>query len=347
MSSQIAADDVEAVTIIGGPRDRFSTTERWLDRLFATTPGAGDRHRVIFVAGGAPDHLRRRWQERFGDRVEFVFHDEFLNQPQVRNIGLRMATTELAVLADNDCYPRSGWLEAMVRCQHDTDAVMVTPLILERPTTIHCAGTDLYKNIRDGVEYGHKYLRFLKRPYVDGCNLERSTVDYGELHLELVKAEPTLELGAFDERIIEVGEVDSGLTWAEAGYSMWFEPAAVVHFERGGPITVDDVAFFSWRWDFDRVAEGYRVFADKWGFDISEEGIFGGFVVDYNATVGWLARRYPSSATLKLGLAAKRLGNKFVGAPSRARATFRRAVQGTRNRKLGPVEVAGRSAPHR
>lgn len=325
---------MDSVTIVGGPRDRFSTTERWLDNLFATTPGAGDHHRVIFVAGGVPQHLRARWERRFGDRVEFVFRDEFINQPQVRNIGLSMATTELAVVSDNDCYPRRGWLEAMVRCQQETGAVMVSPLILEKPTVIHCAGTDLYKNVRGGREYGHKHLRFYKMPYVDGCNLERSPIDYGELHLELVRVRPTLELGAFDERIFEVGEVDSGLTWAKGGHRMFFEPEAVVLFDLGGYIDEDDVRFFDWRWNFDEVARGYQVFEEKWGFDVSEEGSFARFLEDYNAIVGRLARRRPSAATVKLGVLAKSTGDKLVHSPKKARAVYRQLVQGTRHRTL-------------
>lgn len=325
---------MEPVTIVGGPRDRFSTTERWLDNLFETTPGAGTEHRVIFIAGGAPEALRSRWVERFSDRVEFVFRDEFVNQPQVRNIGLGMAETELAVVSDNDAYPHAGWLEAMVRCQEETGAVMVSPLILEPGSVIHCAGTDLYRNIVGGKEFGHKHLRFYKMPYTEGSNLQRSEIDYGELHLELVEVAATIEAEAFDERIFEVGEVDSGLSWAAAGRTMYFEPEAVVFFDLGGYIDENDVRLFEWRWDFDEVARGYQVFEEKWGFDVTEEGGFDRFMDDYNALVGRLARRYPSAATVRLGVLAKSLGDKLVFLPKKARTQTRRVVQGTRRRRL-------------
>ncbi|MDZ7675002.1 MAG: glycosyltransferase family A protein [Acidimicrobiales bacterium] len=325
---------MQPVTIIAGPRDRFSVTERWLDNLFATTPGAGDLHRVIFVAGGAPQHLRDRWTSRFGDRVEFVLRDDFVNQPQVRNIGLAMADTELSVLADNDCYPRAGWLEAMVRCQQETGAVMVSPLILQKPDEIHCAGTDLYKNVRDGKEFGHKYLRFYKMPYNEGSNLTRSPIDYGELHLELVETKATIELEAFDEAIPEVGEVDSGLAWAKGGRTMYFEPEAVVHFDLRGHIDEDDIEFFAWRWDFDSVAAGYRHFYDKRGFDVTEEDAFSGFLLDYNAYVGQLARRHPSATTLRIGHLAKKLGDGASLAPKLLRDEYRRRVNGAKHRSL-------------
>lgn len=325
---------MQSVTIICGPRDRFSVTERWLDTLFATTPGAGTHHPVIFVAGGAPAVLRERWVDRYGDRVEFVLEDELLNQPQVRNIGLAKAETELAVVADNDCYPRPGWLEAMVARSEETGAAMVSPLILEKPTSIHCAGTDLYKNVRDGKTYGHKHLRFYRMPYHDGCELPPSRIDYGELHLELVRVRPTVELGAFDERITEVGEVDSGLTWAAGGHDMWFEPSAVVHFDLGGHIDQHDVELFDWRWDFGNVADGYRVFKDKWGFDIAEEGSFDKFMVEYNATLGRLARRHPSPLTVQLGVRSKHLSDRLVKLPVRAQRGFRTRWQGMNGKRL-------------
>lgn len=326
----------DPVTIIVGPRDRFSVTEHWLDNLFATTPGAGDQHPVICIVGGAPGHLTARWEQRFGDRVTFVFGDGFLNQPQVRNIGLRRAETPLAVVADNDAYPRAGWLDAMVACQRDTGAMMVTPLILERPDRIHCAGTDLYKNVVDGKPMAHKYLRFHRYPYNEGCNLERSRVDYGELHFQLVEVAPTLELGAFDERIVEVGEVDSGLTWASGGGEMWLEPAAVVHFDLAGYIDEDDVEFFAWRWDLDYVKQGYDAFEDKWGFDMTEEGGFHNFLVDYNATVGRLARRHPSATTVRWGRFAKKTSDRFAVAPRMARDAVRHVIHGSRHTRIEP-----------
>lgn len=309
-------------------------TERWLDHLFDTTPGVGDVHRVIIVAGGVPELLRERWSSRFGDRVEFVFPDEYVNQAVVRNTGLRMAETELAVLADNDAYPRPGWLEAMARCHHETGAVMVSPLILQKPTEIHCAGTDLYINVRDGREYGHKHLRYYQMPYCDGSNLSRERIDYGELHFQSVEVAATLEVEAFDEAITEVGEVDSGLSWAKGGREMFFEPEAVVHFQLRGPMEPVDVPFFDWRWDFDRVAAGYQHFARKWGFDVSEEGGFDRMLLDYNAFVGHLARRYPSRATLRAGWVAKRIADGIAQTPRRVRIDYRQRVTSTKHRRL-------------
>jgi len=326
----------EPVTIIVGPRDRFSVTEHWLDNLFATTPGAGALHPVICVAGGVPPHLTAAWTERFADRVQFVLEDRFLNQSEVRNRGLERAATRLAVLADNDAYTRTGWLDALVACHRDTGAAMVVPLILEAPNRIHCAGNDLYKNVVDGREMAHKYLRFHGYPHADGCNLERSEVAYGELHLQLVEVAPTRALDAFDERIVEAGEVDSGLTWAAGGHAMWCEPRAVVHFDLDGPLTADDVELFAWRWDLDHVRRGYHVFEEKWGFDMTEEGGFHRFVVNYNASVGRLARLHPSAAALRWGRFARKCSDRFAYVPRRLRDTARHAWHGSRTTRIAP-----------
>lgn len=288
---------MERVTIIVDARDRFSTTTKCLDTLFANTPQPID---VIAVIGGAPEHLKREWQAKFSDRARFIFKDQFINQAQARNIGLRETKTRLAVQMDNDNFVRPGWLEALVRCQQETNAVMVVPVILERPDRIHTAGNDLYITKDGGKTHAYKHLRYFGMPYGEGANMKRQRTDYSELHCQLVVVEPTLRLGANDEAIIEVGEVDQGLTFAKAGYEMWFEPAAVVHYTLRAPVAAEDIRFFAWRWDLRRVDEGYRYFERKWSMDVSEHGTFRDWLVRYNAQIGLLPRLWPTETAIKL-----------------------------------------------
>ena len=99
---------MERCTIIVDARDRFSTTTRCLETLIANTPQPYD---LIVVLGGAPEHLKKAWMAQFGDRAGFIFRPDFLTQPQARNLGLRAATTRLAVVMDNDNFVRPGWLD--------------------------------------------------------------------------------------------------------------------------------------------------------------------------------------------------------------------------------------------
>jgi glycosyltransferase involved in cell wall biosynthesis len=296
---------MDRTSIIVDTRDRFSPMIDCLEHIEAHTP---EPHDVIVVAGGAPERLRREWQARFGDRVRFIFAPRFLNQAQARNIGMRAATTRFAVLMDDDVMVRPGWLGALLDCQRETGAVMVVPVILESETVIHTAGNTLYVTYVNGRAYGHKELRLQGMPYHDGSNLKREPTDYGELHCHLVEIEPTLRLEVFDESILEVGEVDSGLIWAKAGYSMWFEPKSVVQYRLKAPIAPEDIRLFDWRWNMRAILAGYRHFEKKWGIDITEQGRFRRFLYAYNRQLGLLPRMFPCAAALRVERGLARVG---------------------------------------
>src|SRR5262249_32284177 len=157
-------------------------------------------------------------------------------------------------------------------------------------------------------------------PFHQGSNLRRQPVDYGELHCQLVEVEPTLRLQAFDEELLEVGEVDSGLTWARAGLGQWFEPTSVVHFQIDAPIAAEDIRLSAWRCNMRSILAGYRYFEQKWGIDITERGRFRRFLFVYNRQLGLLPRLFPSPLTLRIDHAAGRLrrGTRAALAPLRA-----------------------------
>lgn len=290
------------VSIVTAPRDQFSCVDAHLATLRAETPPEVP---IVAVIGGAPAPLRRLWQERHGERVRFRFEERFLGYGESHNLGLRMIDTPLAVTIECDTFPRPGWFAPLVECQRETGAMMVVPLVLERPRKIHCAGNDLYITYEGGRGFGHKTLRLMGFPYAESSNLVRRRTDYGELHCQLVQVEPTLRLGAYDERILEVGEVDCGLTWARAGGELLFEPRSVVHFVEDAPLHAQDVAFFEWRWDLPEVRRGYQVFQDKWGFDITEHGEFRRFLMRRHERLGFLPRRLPYEPVLGLSRALR------------------------------------------
>src|ERR1700730_3722765 len=304
---------METCAIIVGVRDRFSSMTACLDSLIAHTP---EPHELIVVAGGASEPTRNDWLRRFGDRARFIFESYFLNQAQARNIGLRATTARLAVLIDNDVLVRPGWLRGLLECQRETGAVMVVPVILEAERRIHTAGNSLYITYENGRGFGHKELRFYGMPYVDGSNLKRERFDCGELHCQLVEVEPTLRLGAFDENILEVGEVDSGLTWAQAGHSMWLTPSSVVHYRLRSPIAAEDIRLFAWRWNMRSILKGYRYFEQKWNLDITERGRFRSFLLHYNSQLGLLPRLFPSAVALRIESALARLIRAAATQPS-------------------------------
>lgn len=289
---------MERITIIVEARDKFSPTSQCLETLINNTPQPYD---LIVVMGGASTDLKVEWLEKFGAKnTIFLFRSEFLNQGKARNIGLSFTKTRLAVLMDNDNFVRPGWLESLIKCQKETGAVMVVPLILETPRKIHTAGNDLYITHFEDKAYGHKNLRFHNMPLDEGSNLKRCRTDYAEMHCMLVQVEPTVRLGAFDENLLEMHECDSGLTWAKGGYEMWFEPTSVVLYDHFRQMSAGDIRLFAWRWDLRAVQDSYRLFHKKWNIDISEHGTFRDWLLRHNDNLGLLPRRFPSELALRV-----------------------------------------------
>ncbi len=284
--------NTEPVSVVVVSRDRFSTTTACLEALLAHTDPSSV---FITVIGGAPKKVKQDLTRRFGDKIQFIFQPDFLNPAQARNIGLRATKTRLAVLMDNDVLVRPDWLAPLIRCQVETGAAMVVPIVLEGIRTIHTAGNDLYISYKNGKAYGRKELRYLHMEVDERTNLERRPTDYGELHCQLVDAPVALKLGVYDENIREVGEVDAGLTWKKAGCKMFFEPASIVFYDI--PLRIshpEDIRFFAWRWDMRAILEGYRYFEKKWGMDISDQGTFQDFLVGANSKLGLWPRLFPS-----------------------------------------------------
>lgn len=303
-------------------RDRVATTARTIEHVLATTT---DTDPVVVVLGGVSDRLRRDLERRFRvPRLRFSFHPDPLDPASGRNIGLTLLDTELAAIIDTDVVPREGWLDALVSCQQSTGASLVVPIILERQHSIHCAGNDFYIDEVDGVRMGHKELRLFQKPYHDSSNLRRCRSDYGELHCQLVRRQVHLDLHAFDEAILEGGEVDQSLVLRSAGHDVWFEPEAVVLFDRFAPITVDDIDQYCKKWHTESIVSGLEHFFTKWGVDLSEQGHFFVFLSDTNSLLGKLPRRFKREWVLKLSQRAAGITGRVARLPHRTLVQRRR-----------------------
>lgn len=283
----------ECVTIIVVPRDRFSTTFRCL-REIVKTVSSGDR--IVAILGGAPVNIQEKLRLDFGSRVEFHFPERFLNAGESRQQGLKLCKTRLAVTMENDVYVREGWLDALVRCQVETGAALVDPLILEKPKVIHCAGNDLYVTYENGKAFAHKELRYYRLVYGDKSNLKRAEIDYGELHCQLVEVETALRLNVFDESLVDMHEVDAGLKWRKAGCKSFFEPESVVEFHLVSAITDPvDVRLFCDRWSFPKIAKSYQILEQRWEMDMTEHGNAQNWLLNFNDKVGTIVRVMPNA----------------------------------------------------
>jgi glycosyltransferase involved in cell wall biosynthesis len=288
----------EKCTIVVVTRDRFSLTVSCLDALLQNTPEPCE---ILAVLGGAPVSIQKTLAARYDDKVRFIYGSRLLNPSESRNIGLTESKTRLAILMDNDVLVRPNWLSPLISCQNETGAAMIVPLVLDDEHSIHTAGNDLYITYKDGQSYGCKELRYGNHVFYDSCSLKRERTDYGELHCQLVDVEIARRLNVYDNKLREVAEVDSGLSWAKAGCAMWFEPSAVVHYKIPTRITrVEDIRPFLFKWDTAAIVESYDYFKKKWRMDIGDGGKWPRFLVMFNAKLGFLPRWFPSRAGLFL-----------------------------------------------
>ena len=310
----------EAITIIMSARDRFSLTEDCIEHLKAHTPLP---FHLIVVLGGAPQEFENSLRERYGKTATLVFEPRFLNCAEARNIGLKLAKTRLAVCMDNDVFPRPGWLPPLLRCEHETSAGLVVPLILEDETRIHCAGNDMFITKKGGRSIVCKVLPYYGVQVLEGTNIKRREIDYGEMHLQLVDAQAAVALGVYDERIQEGEELDGGLVWRKAGRSIWFEPESIVAFDLIKRIEhPGDIALFCWRWNAANLIPGYKVMQEKWGMDMTEVGDFKSFLLMINSKVGWLPRLWHSRTALAIDHAMGRALTIIEELPKKVRLHF-------------------------
>lgn len=299
----------EKCTVCVVLRDRFSTTFRCLDDLIKNTPEPYD---LLVILGGTPSGIRQKLQKKYGHKARFIFEERFLNQAQYRNIALRETQTPLVAILDNDVYVRSGWLTALIQCLRQTHAGFVVPLILEAPNLIHAAGNDLLITYKDGKPYGQKVLRCAKIVYYEGSNLQRSRVEYGELHCQLLDAELARRLQIFDERLHEQTEVDSGWLMGKGGHPMWFEPMSVVRFDFPRRIThAEDILPYKFKWDVSMTIESMDTFKQKWGVDITEGGTWTTFGTYMNQKLGIWSRLLPCRASMFVDESYRRLLGLF------------------------------------
>ena len=309
--------EAERCTVILTPRDLFSVTETCLRHLFANTPEPFD---LIVAMGGCPDPLRRRLEQSLAGKARLIFEPEFLNTAQLRNRALRLATTRLAACLDTNVYPRPGWLAPLLRCQRETGASMVVPLVLEGDDCVHTAGNDLFITHENGRAFGSMELRFNGKKVCETNNFKRRDVDFGEVHGQLLVVEDALRLGIYDEALREGSDIDSGLTLSRAGCTMMFEPASIVYLDYPDLVTETmDVAFHRWKWDIPAVMESYRYLERKWGIDVGgPRGHFKKYLVSVNTRVGPLTQLYSSPRTIAMDRWLRDVARRLPG-PSNVR----------------------------
>jgi hypothetical protein len=285
-------------TVIVAPRDTFTRLGNCLYNVLKHTPARTD---VICLVAGAPEIVRRGLEACHKDKVRFIFKEGFMTDAQLRNLGLRETKTKLAVCIDSDVFVRPGWLEPLLRCQHETGALMVTPIVLDRQSLIHTAGNYLYITEERGKKFCVPELQYANRPFTGKTNIPRHEIDYAEIHCHLVEVESALQLGIYDENIREGHCMDSGLTIQKAGRKTVLEPGSTVYLHYPAlQDRLDDIPLYRWKWDYREIVRGFAYLEKKWGIDFLSKSGIRRHIVLVNNRIGFFTLLRPCGTSIFL-----------------------------------------------
>jgi GT2 family glycosyltransferase len=270
----IADSTRPAVTIVVVPRERFSATRSTLENLYAVTPLP---FHLVYVDAGSPAPIARYLRAAAATRgFTLLRRDDYLSPDAARNLGFAAVRTPYVVFLDNDVAVAPGWLDALLCCAEETGAAIVGPLYcVDRPchTKVHMAGGPAHVEERNGARRFVEEHRFLHRPLAElRPLLTRAPAEQAEFHCMLLRSETMRALGPLDERFCGVPEVqiDRCLEARARGDAVFFEPTAVVTYDRSPPLRPSDVPYFLWRWSRARGRRGLEHFRRKWNLDADD-----------------------------------------------------------------------------
>lgn len=262
------------VTIVVTQRERFSHSQRSLENLYE---GTNYPFKLIYIDANSPSVIQTYLHEQsqvHGFHLIRVNH--FLPPCQARNLALgeleKQAPSKYIVFIDNDVLVTKGWLKALVRCAEETQAAIVTPLILMgeiETQVIHLAGGKIHIEEIDGKRYLERDLRFQHERVMDvASSLVREPCDFGEFHCMLVRMDFFKQVGKFDESLWSVWEeYDFCLSAQQAGNVIYFEPTSVITYIPPPPLESFDLDYFLLRWSTQWNLTSIHHFCQKWNFD--------------------------------------------------------------------------------
>lgn len=104
------------VTIVVGPRERFSYTQASLDSIYANTDYPFE---LIFVDVCSPAKIQAYLQKKSQEKsFTIIKTDHYISPNQARNVGLRQVLeqneSDYVVFIENDVIVKRGWLTKLV-----------------------------------------------------------------------------------------------------------------------------------------------------------------------------------------------------------------------------------------
>lgn len=233
------------VTIVVGPRERFSATQACLESLYSNTDYPFD---LVFVDVCSPKPVEKYIAQTSKEKDFTVIRTErYVSPNQARNVGLRYVLTQtnsqFIVFVENDVIVKRGWLTQLVNCAEEEHAAVVGPLTcIGSPAhqVIHNAGGRSY--IKTSLKQGQSRRKIKQSAHLTGHavsnvpeELSRKQCDYVEFHCMLVRTNlfetPPFKAtdGLLDEGMMATREhIDFCFMVTEAGGKIYSDRTAVV-----------------------------------------------------------------------------------------------------------------------
>lgn len=228
------------VTIVVGPRERFSHTQASLESIYHNTQYPFD---LVYVDVCTPPVIQTYLNAQSKDKGFTLIRTPYYISPnQARNVGLRhvlkQAEAKYVVFIENDVVVEPGWLTQLVKCAEETEAEVVGPLTcIGKPElgVIHNAGGATYI-LNDVKPDGRVKRRLRQEAYLTGQaiaqvqdQMHRVQCDYVEFHCLMARTDLFGKIGLLDEGMLATREhIDFCLSVKEVGGKVYCEREAIV-----------------------------------------------------------------------------------------------------------------------
>ncbi|MEO0771140.1 MAG: glycosyltransferase [Cyanobacteria bacterium J06649_4] len=250
------------VTLVIGPRERFSYTRDCLESIYKNTLYPFD---LVFVDVCSPKPVEKYINRKAKEQsFKIIRTERYISPNQARNVGLRHVLnqneSQYVVFVENDVIVKTGWLTRLVNCAEETSAAVVGPLTcIGHPAhqVIHNAGGRSY--IKTNIKNGRPRRKIKQSAYLTGRavtdvpeEIKRVQCDYVEFHCMLARTDifETVPFkatsGLIDEGMMATREhIDFCFMVSQAGGLIYSDRTAVITTDTIG-IAANKTGLMDW-----------------------------------------------------------------------------------------------------